>query len=93
MPEGNIGVMALPAPIQELCSRVRAGEGRDYPCYRAWRTRFEGAAEVGGISALRRWTYSARMKRASAGLCLPNRLPMGFRQHIIAAMKATGKPI
>ncbi len=41
MPEGNIGVIgASGTGIQELCSQI-ALAGRDYPCHRAWRTRFE----------------------------------------------------
>lgn len=92
MPEGNIGVIgASGTGIQELCSQIAlAGEGITHAIGLGGR---DLSAEVGGISALTALDMLSADKKSQV-LAFVSKPPAdAVRQHIIAAMKATGKPV
>lgn len=92
MPEGNIGVIgASGTGIQELCSQIAlAGEGITHAIGLGGR---DLSAEVGGISALTALEMLSADEKNQV-LAFVSKPPAdAVRQHIIAAMKATGKPV
>lgn len=92
MPEGNIGVIgASGTGIQELCSQIAlAGEGITHAIGLGGR---DLSAEVGGISALTALDMLSADKKSQV-LAFVSKPPAdAVRQHIIVAMKATGKPV
>ncbi|EJM3110097.1 acyl-CoA synthetase FdrA [Salmonella enterica] len=92
MPEGNIGVIgASGTGIQELCSQIAlAGEGITHAIGLGGR---DLSAEVGGISALTALDILSADEKSQV-LAFVSKPPAdAVRQHIIAAMKATGKPV
>lgn len=92
MPEGNIGVIgASGTGIQELCSQIAlAGEGITHAIGLGGR---DLSAEVGGISALTALEILSADEKSQV-LAFVSKPPAdAVRQHIIAAMKAAGKPV
>lgn len=92
MPEGNIGVLgASGTGIQELCSQIAlAGEGITHAIGLGGR---DLSAEVGGISALTALEMLG-VDDKSQVLAFVSKPPAeAVRQHIVTAMKATGKPV
>ncbi|GAL45041.1 acyl-CoA synthetase FdrA [Citrobacter werkmanii] len=92
MPEGNIGVLgASGTGIQELCSQIAlAGEGITHAIGLGGR---DLSAEVGGISALTAMEMLGADDKSQV-LAFVSKPPAEVvRQHIVTAMKATGKPV
>ena len=92
MPEGNIGVLgASGTGIQELCSQIAlAGEGITHAIGLGGR---DLSAEVGGISALTAMEMLGADDKSQVLAFVSKPPAEAVRQHIVTAMKATGKPV
>lgn len=92
MPEGNIGVLgASGTGIQELCSQIAlAGEGITHAIGLGGR---DLSAEVGGISALTALEMLGADDKSQVLAFVSKPPAEAVRQHIVTAMKATGKPV
>ncbi|HAU5677790.1 acyl-CoA synthetase FdrA [Citrobacter europaeus] len=92
MPEGNIGVIgASGTGIQELCSQIAlAGEGITHAIGLGGR---DLSAEVGGISALTALDMLGADDKSQVLAFVSKPPAEAVRQHIVTAMKATGKPV
>ncbi|EGT0665840.1 acyl-CoA synthetase FdrA [Citrobacter werkmanii] len=92
MPEGNIGVLgASGTGIQELCSQIAlAGEGIAHAIGLGGR---DLSAEVGGISALTALEMLGADDKSQVLAFVSKPPAEAVRQHIVTAMKATGKPV
>ncbi|AYL65073.1 membrane protein FdrA [Citrobacter werkmanii] len=92
MPEGNIGVLgASGTGIQELCSQIAlAGEGITHAIGLGGR---DLSAEVGGISALTALEMLGADDKSQVLAFVSKPPAEAVRQHIVNAMKATGKPV
>ncbi|APR30063.1 acyl-CoA synthetase FdrA [Citrobacter freundii] len=92
MPEGNIGVIgASGTGIQELCSQIAlAGEGITHAIGLGGR---DLSAEVGGISALTALDLLGADDKSQVLAFVSKPPAEAVRQHIVTAMKATGKPV
>ncbi|MDM3294609.1 acyl-CoA synthetase FdrA [Citrobacter sp. Cc139] len=92
MPEGNIGVLgASGTGIQELCSQIAlAGEGITHAIGLGGR---DLSAEVGGISALTALEMLGADDKSQVLAFVSKPPAEAVRQHIVNAMKTTGKPV
>lgn len=92
IPEGNIGVIgASGTGIQELCSQIAlAGEGITHAIGLGGR---DLSAEVGGISALTALDMLGADDKSQVLAFVSKPPAEAVRQHIVTAMKATGKPV